>query len=248
MQGLLLSVCALAWSLVPVPADAAQRALPLQGGPGGAPFEVPCGQGAVLAGFFLRAGDDINAISPICVVASGPTSVGAPADLPWHGGGGGSPRFVVCPRATPAVTGMYTMAEGADTVVLNSIHLACGVVAAGQAVDIHSVAKFDAPAYYSSDLFAKDPNWNGEYGYCGTGEVATGVRGRSGDLVDAIGLLCETLPLPAYVGSIGRVGGPSSTPPGPPMSLCERARDALRRESPAAPNLVAQCRAMGGTP
>ena len=42
--------------------------------------------------------------------------------------------------------------------------------------------------------------------------------------------------------SLGRVGG-SSGSTGPPMSLCERARDARARNSPAAPDLEAQCRA-----
>lgn len=238
-----LLLCALAALAHAAPSIAAQHALPLQGGPGGAPFEVPCSNGAVLAGFFLRAGDDINALSPICVVPTAPTTVGPPADLPWHGGGGGSSRFVVCPHSAPAVTGMYTMSEGADTIVLNSIHLACGIVAPGQPIDVRSVAIFDAPAYYSGALFAKDPHWNGEYGYCDAGEVATGIRGRSGDLVDAVGLVCERLPLPTYVSAIGRVGGPSTTPSGPRMSLCERARDATQRNSPVAADLMEQCRA-----
>lgn len=45
--------------------------------------------------------------------------------------------------------------------------------------------------------------------------------------------------------SIGRV--PTSLPPtpGPQRSICEAARDARARNSPAAPNLEAQCRASG---
>jgi hypothetical protein len=44
------------------------------------------------------------------------------------------------------------------------------------------------------------------------------------------------------VKSIGRVKGLPSTNE-PPMSICDRARDAQARNSPAAPNLEAQCRA-----
>lgn len=43
------------------------------------------------------------------------------------------------------------------------------------------------------------------------------------------------------VKSIGRVKVPPS-PPGPPMSICDSARNARARNSPAAPNLEAQCR------
>ena len=46
---------------------------------------------------------------------------------------------------------------------------------------------------------------------------------------------------PTVVKSIGRVGAPST--PGPRRPICEAARDARARNSPAAPNLEAQCRA-----
>jgi hypothetical protein len=44
------------------------------------------------------------------------------------------------------------------------------------------------------------------------------------------------------VKSLGRVGVPSGRT-GPPVSICERARDARARNSPVAPDLEAQCRA-----
>jgi hypothetical protein len=43
--------------------------------------------------------------------------------------------------------------------------------------------------------------------------------------------------------SLGRVPSSSSATPGPQKSICEAARDARARNSPAAPNLEAQCRA-----
>lgn len=45
--------------------------------------------------------------------------------------------------------------------------------------------------------------------------------------------------------SLGRVPSSSSATPGPQRSICEAARDARARNSPAAPNLEAQCRASG---
>ena len=46
-----------------------------------------------------------------------------------------------------------------------------------------------------------------------------------------------------YVKSLGKVPTSSSAPPRPQQSICEAARDARARNSPAAPNLEAQCRA-----
>ncbi|MCM3873215.1 MAG: trypsin-like serine protease [Pyrinomonadaceae bacterium] len=48
--------------------------------------------------------------------------------------------------------------------------------------------------------------------------------------------------------SIGRDKGSTTPTAGPPMSMCDRARDARARKSPAADNLEAQCRALTGTP
>jgi hypothetical protein len=74
--------------------------------------------------------------------------------------------------------------------------------------------------------------------FCPPGRVAVGLRGRSGIWLDGMGLVCGE---PTTYLTLGRVNT-GSAPSGPPMSLCDRARDALARNSPAAPNLVEQCR------
>jgi hypothetical protein len=81
-----------------------------------------------------------------------------------------------------------------------------------------------------------------------------GINGRAGKWLDSVGLICGALPYDATpkplppksqpVKSIGRVNTGSSPPPS--RSICDSARDALSRQSPAAPNLVATCRAAGG--
>jgi hypothetical protein len=53
----------------------------------------------------------------------------------------------------------------------------------------------------------------------------------------------EAAQLPAK--SLGRVPTSSPPTPGPQRSICDAARDARARNSPAAPNLEAQCRASG---
>lgn len=221
----------------------AEQSLGAMGGPGGGAFTARCPQGELLAGFELRAADDVDAIRPLCVTAYGPRSTSAASDSAWHGGDGGKTEFVVCPHQTPIVRGMYVLSEGADTIIVSSIHLFCALADENQVVSRYSAAFFDAPAYGNSDLFAKDPNWKGETQYCPAGQVAVGLHGRSGIWVDAIGLICGESRISTAVKSIGRVQtGPS--PPRPAgWTICDNARDARARNSPAAANLEAQCAA-----
>lgn len=53
-------------------------------------------------------------------------------------------------------------------------------------------------------------------------------------------------PNPRPAMALGRVKPAPGAPPPPPRTLCEAARDARARNSPAAPGLERQCRAQGG--
>lgn len=59
-------------------AVAAEVFLPAVGGRGGSQFLAPCPAGQSLAGFELRAGDDVDAIRPLCVTAYSSGSVTSP--------------------------------------------------------------------------------------------------------------------------------------------------------------------------
>jgi len=59
-------------------AFAAEVFLPAIGGRGGSQFLAPCPAGQSLAGFELRAGDDVDAIRPLCVTAYSSGSVTTP--------------------------------------------------------------------------------------------------------------------------------------------------------------------------
>ncbi|MCY7355423.1 MAG: hypothetical protein LH470_10180 [Lysobacter sp.] len=224
----------------------ADQTLDAMGGPGGGAFTARCPDGELLAGFELRAADDVDAIRPLCVTAYGPNSTSAASDSAWHGGDGGSPTYVTCPpRTSPIVTGMYVNFEGARTVIINSIHLFCDVAGDAQLASPYTAAFFDGPAWSDDDgFFAGDPNFHGGTQRCPPGQVAVGMHGRSGVWVDAIGLICGESRLVTAVKSIGRVGTGTPPPPRPPgWTICDSARDARERNSPAAPNLEAQCAA-----
>jgi hypothetical protein len=253
-------------------AHAQTAILPPIGGTGGGQFIARCAGNELLNGFELRAGDDVDAIRPLCITAYGlrettaapltrgsglVTLIKSPLgqqfdkvklESGWYGGTGGGLRNVICPEDTPIVTGMYVRWEGLQTFTVNNIHLFCGVAAATQQPSDFPSAVFDAPpAKDKHGLFADEPVNDGDGTQrCPDGLVGVGINGRSGLWLDAVGLICgepKLTPKPPGPVALGRVQG--TTPKGPPMSICDRARDARARNSPAAPSLEAQCLAAG---
>ncbi len=245
--------------------------LPPIGGGGGGEFFARCPQGQLLTGVELRAGDDIDAIRPICVAAYGPQSVAYrtpyPSTLP------GANRQLACTDyrpykypVAPVVIGMYIRSEG-STETVNNIHLVCGLAASDQSnpgqtlypgynVSNPPIVRFDAPA-------GDHPGRDGEQ-YCPNDLVAVGIQGRAGARLDAVGLLCGTPELtPEPTTSLGgpwfpqppvALGRVQSTTPAPPLKtmggeppICARARDARARNSPATSSLETQCRDAGGS-
>jgi hypothetical protein len=230
--------------------------LPPLGGDGGGKFIARCPQGQLLTGFQLWTGDDVDAIRVICVTASGPADVGPlVAGGEYFGGNGGGARYLLCPKDAPIVTGMEIGAVGADTVVVHDIHLWCGVAASTQTPGESPTAEYNGPPFTKGKsgllgIGSDPPAYAGGAQRCRAGSVAVGINGRSGVWLDAVGLICGVPTLtpkaarePGPVKALGRVEG--GAPTGPPISICESARRARARNSPAAPGLEAQCRAAG---
>ena len=240
-------------AMVASAATPADTYLDVFGGAGGGRFEAHCPAGQVLTGFDLRAGDDVDAIRPLCAVARGPRDVGpASAESTWYGGNGGGPARVECNQYSPVINGVYLAAEGQDTVIINNIHLFCGEATNTEPPRDAATAVFDAPKIDGKrGIFQVFSIADSRTQRCPPGKVAVGVHGRSGIWLDAIGLICgasgvSTPPLDpnkSLVTAIGRknTGAPSS--PSPRRSICDAARDARARQSPAAANLEAQCQA-----
>lgn len=266
----------------------AQHSIPtsspdVPGGPGGGEFVARCPPGQFLGGVELRAGDDIDAIRPLCrtpsvhkeKVAIQPgnpkydpygydqyeeiTSYYVSDAMPttgWYGGPGGSIKTLACTPgaggiAEPVVSAIYVEAEGLKTVTVNRITLLCEGLTFWLPTqyrdrefwkDIHSqdrsVVNFEAPKNSANEIAGTS--------ICPVSQdnlatIAVGIRGRSGVWLDAVGLICDNPKPPVPPVALGRV--PSTGPKGPPMSICDRARDARARNSPAAPGLEAQCQA-----
>lgn len=223
--------------------------LPL-GGDGGGKFEAHCPPGQLLAGFDLRAADDVDAIRPLCVIPNGPRDTSEPAaEGTWYGGSGGGPARVACNRYNPVVNGMFVAWEGEETIIVNNIHLYCGDTANTQPQNDTAAAMFDAPTIDGGAPPFQTFHQGFEYKqHCPPGQPAVGVHGRSGKWVDAIGLICGPAPPrtptdPNTVGSIGRLHSGEPASARPTQSICERAKDARARNSPVAATLETQCQA-----
>jgi hypothetical protein len=165
----------------------------------------------------------------------------------WHGGTGGGRASVICPKGRPVVVGLYVAAEGARTITVNNIHLFCGLAIPSQQLDPNPSAIFDAPGYrpvstsFLGIQVGDSPNNVVRSGQrCSDGQVAVGIHGRSGIWLDALGLICDT-PRVIQANALGRVA--PRGPAGPPRPICDVAREARARNSPAAPGLERQCEA-----
>ena len=235
------------------------------GGGGGDKFVGRCPQGQLLAGFELRTGDNVDSIRVICVAAYGPADAGPPVTGGERFGGDGGSRTeqLVCRReAAPIVIAMYVDWRGYDTPVVRKIHLFCGAAVVTQNPRQIPDATFDgrkADLSAKADVFGTATPYHGYDGrqHCPDEFAPVGINGRAGALLDAVGLICGALkltpkppppppkPEPEPVKALGRVKLPPGTTPGPSLSICEYAREARTRNSPAAPGLEEKCRAAG---
>jgi hypothetical protein len=229
--------------------------LPPIGGSGGGLFQGRCPQGQLLAGVELRTGDDVDAIRVICVTAYGPADVGPNVVGGENFGGNGAGLGTVqllCPKDAPIVTGMHVFSTG-KTEVVNTVWLFCGLAATTQTPSESPAAVFKGSLYSGYEIHFSEATQR-----CPTSLVAVGINGRSGVWLDAVGLICGVPWLapkanepvkalgsakPEPVKAIGKVKG--GAPTGPPISICEAARRARARSSPAAPGLEEKCRAAG---
>lgn len=221
--------------------------LPPQGGAGGGQFKAQCGPTENLMGFEARLGTFIDAVRPICVVTYGATATGNQVVAPtWNGGPGGHVDRVVCPTSTPVVLGVIlgfsnSLNEDSGSAMVAGIHLYCGqAIPAAQTPAALPSAVLDAQGSAlgygagNSLYFATTPM------ACPSGQVAVGVHGRAGTWLDALGLICGAPRKDTSGKALGRV---QATTPAVAMSICDRAKDARARNSPAAAALESECEA-----
>lgn len=188
---------ALAMSAIGMAAPAlADSDLPAIGGTGGAQYRHRCPDGLVLTGFDLRAGDDIDAIHPLCGEVHGPADVAVPPagdgfGRGWFGGPGGGFVRMRCPPSTPVVTAINVYADGVDTISVDRIDIFCSEVGPARNTSAYPSNHYHAPVQDPGGSYLAVVEQRED---CPAGTVAIGLHGRSGRLVDAMGLICGTTP------------------------------------------------------
>ncbi|MEO6364565.1 MAG: hypothetical protein ABIO38_00725 [Luteimonas sp.] len=164
----------------------ADQQLPSIGGPGGGPFDMRCTPGDYLVGIEYRTGAYVDALRPLCAPAQAMHDVGSAAAGEWTGGFGGGPGRLTCPDNRPHVLGIDVERLDADEDVVTNFLLTCGS-------NFHDLQR---SAYARPGAEHRDYQSSADSQICSQGQGAVGVHGRSGKYIDAIGLICDALPLP----------------------------------------------------
>ena len=163
-------------------ADLPPQNLPVMGGTGGSSFSRDCGAGRVLTGFRYRSGLVVDAIGISCrpVLADGTlgpeTTVGTIA-----GGSGGTTEFKSC-RQGMVLVGMH-MYWGSYAIKLRGY---CNPWDA-------TTRKFTSADQQGFDMGTLSiPYSRADMEFCESkSQPASGIRGRSGAFVDALGVVCD---------------------------------------------------------
>lgn len=166
------------------PAFATDR--PIQGGSGGAVFRDDCGRGRYLVGVSIRKGGWVDAILPLCAAYTAQKRFAKWERGRRHGGAGGSPllKDAVCPADHFVIGLKFGVTQGKKRFI-DWVAVQCIRIAGGTSFDICLHTGDGCPLHQ-----AFEPFWQ----TCPYGEWATGLRGRIGIYVDALGLICGPEP------------------------------------------------------
>jgi hypothetical protein len=178
------------------------------GGPGGGHFSLACDPGHYLVGFHARTGGLVDGIGLICApYNAGTGKVGSGSQKGYAGGRGGLEQEVYCSPGD-AVTGValvHTRGNGLKRQYVNTVAVSCQrdspqkrCISSGEGCG--AILERKSGGLVGSDLRPYDIL------NCPPHELATGLQGRSGSYVDAIGLICAALPAPPPAGASSSLG------------------------------------------
>ena len=191
--GILALIVVLAAGILP----AAARDTFLTGGGGGGNFRDACGPGQFLTGLSVRSGSWLDSVVPFCATFNAKTGLlGAPG-FPMNshggrGGGAGGPATCNNQQYVAGVMFGYTQQNGRPKYIA-SVQLDCVPIRAGDGKGRPTIGAGGTQAHGGVS--------------CGDNQAATGMIGRTGAYVDALGLICGPRPVAA---------GPRPPPPPPP--------------------------------
>ncbi len=219
---LVLATALVLAAAAPVPTASASET-PIVGDGGGGEFRLDSSPGQYVAGLVGRAGAWIDQVALLCAPVSADGRRGAITPSLGYGGQGGSPASAICAGDGVGKRLFVVQVAGGDHPrYVDNIKISCATQppsdacfsAGGCGVSyVHDVP------YHSLD--------------CPPGELATGIRGRASNYLNAIGLVCGPGPTPP------QVVGPLPNVPGSWQGSC-------RGGSLQGMLLTSNCRAIDG--
>jgi hypothetical protein len=188
--------------LTAVPAEA--TVLPVEGGPGGGYFRDDCPPGQYLVGFSVGAGAWIDRIAVLCAgLPPGQASFGNRTPGAFHGGPGGGPQEGYCPGSHYGSWLLFGYTrKGNDPLYIDFVELGCHPVGDGEETSTCIATgggcwKYRPGAPPPLISIGTVTVTNGLPAFlqqCPAEEAATGIHGRSGAYLDAVGLICGPRP------------------------------------------------------
>jgi hypothetical protein len=168
------------------------------GGKGGGYAEAPCPRGWLLAGFYYRSGKALDFIRGYCrkIEADGRLGADTYAGTMYGSPNGATERGTYACPDQMAIRSIRVWVDNHGLV--RRLRANCRSLDFQQKVELGQTA-------VSGGAAARDESMS-----CGSGHLAKGFIGRSGSLVDALGLLCTD-----EVGPNGSVPGAQPDPVGP---------------------------------
>ena len=229
-------------ALLAIPGTAQATMTEVVGGPGGGAFSMTCAPGQFAVGFYARAGAWVDGIGLLCAPFDARArKIGSSfARVGWTGGQGGTPQEVYCAPGE-AVTGIglaHTRGRGLEREYVNSVNLMCQQ---RQKMD-RCISSGEGCGALRSVTRGTIVQTVHDYKYdrlvCPSNEMATGIQGRSGVFVDAIGLICAPPP-PAPPPNSQWIGkSKPSKPADPGYSVGGVGKDAATLKKAPAPMAV----------
>ena len=158
--------------------------LPLGGGPGGSPFRREC-SGDFVVGIYVRSSDWVDAIGLKCGIFNQTQGEfnQPPWNTPYFGGGGGADQERVCAKDRFVSGIRFNVTGEASHPFINFIELTCTPIAGGASNTLCIQTGQGCPdaGAIVQTCPASEP-------------AATGIAGRRGPYVDALGLICGPQP------------------------------------------------------
>lgn len=168
------------------------------GGNGGGYAEAPCPRGWLLAGFYYRSGKALDYIRGYCrkIEADGRLGEDTYAGTAYGSPQGASERGTYACPDQMAIRSIHVWVDNHGMV--RRLRANCRSLDFQQKVQLDQTAVSGGAAAWDSSMS------------CGSGHLAKGFIGRSGSMVDSLGLLCTD-----EVGPHGSVPGAQPDPVGP---------------------------------